>query len=342
MKCSILIFCTICLVCSSICLANELNRRPVNVERANIAFKAVELDSKINETPVHCIDFDKNGNLWIGTEGGLIVYDGGRVRHYYNTPSDESTLKANFVRDIVTDDTGIVWVGTWGGGLHRYSPQTDSFVRIGGSTANYDQQIWTLAVDSESNIWIGGFTKGLFKYEAGSENISKIGLKKNDDSYTDNIRVKKIFIVDNNRILVVTHKSGIYLIDAHSLNVIDKLESNEFNNTELYRDAIKVGNNFLVSHDKKISIIKITDNNLEIDQVLDIKSDSGSFMFAKQNGEILTFTEDEISLIESERLEVKQLLSSDHPYYPESEVFWDYTNDKHGRLLIAKIGRAHV
>jgi hypothetical protein len=61
---------------------------------------------------------DKNGNIWIGTVGGLSKFDGQKFTNY----DDRQILQSLNILSILCDSTGIVWVGT-GNGLLRYDHQ---------------------------------------------------------------------------------------------------------------------------------------------------------------------------------------------------------------------------
>jgi ligand-binding sensor domain-containing protein len=77
-------------------------------------FKSFDLTSLQNLdmeiSAISVIEQDNNGNMWIGTEGGLLKYDGSKFHIMRNSDG----LPNNWVRDILIDDNGI-WACTgWG------------------------------------------------------------------------------------------------------------------------------------------------------------------------------------------------------------------------------------
>lgn len=57
---------------------------------------------------------DKDGFIWIGTDDGLVKYDGQDFKLF----STDEGLRSNFVIAINQAKNGDILVGTWGGGLH--------------------------------------------------------------------------------------------------------------------------------------------------------------------------------------------------------------------------------
>jgi len=71
---------------------------------------------------------DKSGVLWIGISGGgLDRFDANApgqatFTHYQNDPQDPASLSNNSVAPIYQDRSGMLWVGTFGGGLNQLVP----------------------------------------------------------------------------------------------------------------------------------------------------------------------------------------------------------------------------
>ena len=72
---------------------------------------------------------DSTGNLWIATTMGLdrLSKVGKRFTHYQNDPTFSKSLSNNYVLSIYEDRGGVLWFGTWGGGVNKYDRQRDNF-----------------------------------------------------------------------------------------------------------------------------------------------------------------------------------------------------------------------
>ncbi|QQS51376.1 MAG: hypothetical protein IPM71_01245 [Bacteroidota bacterium] len=74
---------------------------------------------------IHQLTEDSFGNIWIGTETGLILYNPelNEVRKFVHNPQDNKSITPYGVQSncIIVDAYNNVWVGTWGG-LNRLTP----------------------------------------------------------------------------------------------------------------------------------------------------------------------------------------------------------------------------
>src|SRR5689334_14431233 len=70
---------------------------------------------------------DKRGYMWFGSKKGLYRYDGYDFITYKNDPLNLNSLSDNSLESLCIDSTGILWIGTFGGGLDRLDPVTERF-----------------------------------------------------------------------------------------------------------------------------------------------------------------------------------------------------------------------
>ena len=76
---------------------------------------------------VYCLCQDKEGGIWAGTYFAGVAYSWGNgtepVKRYYANP--ESRGLGHYVREIVSDADGNLWIGTESKSLFHYVPQSD-------------------------------------------------------------------------------------------------------------------------------------------------------------------------------------------------------------------------
>lgn len=95
---------------------------------------------------------DAEGDIWVGTYGGLLCYRQTQcVTVKSGLPPDKFTA-------ICQDRQGAIWLGTLASGLWRRSAGEARFVRVGlpdGPSPN----IKSLCLDSDGNLWVGTIDK---------------------------------------------------------------------------------------------------------------------------------------------------------------------------------------
>lgn len=111
---------------------------------------------------------DSYGKLWLGTAAELMIFDIKTKSYSYirNDPFDAKSLSYNLVSSLCMDKTGIVWVGTAGGGINIYDPKANrfsTFVRKKEPSSRVTGfSIRSIVEDDEKNIWIS--TEVLYRW----------------------------------------------------------------------------------------------------------------------------------------------------------------------------------
>jgi hypothetical protein len=75
-------------------------------------------NSGLPDDNIRALAVDQQQTKWIGTDAGLVKFDGTSWTVYNTT---NSGLPDNSVRTIVVDDTNAIWIGTFQGGLARFN-----------------------------------------------------------------------------------------------------------------------------------------------------------------------------------------------------------------------------
>ena len=115
MGCLRLTIISVCL-CASIASAQPRRR----------AFEHILPEHGLPDASVLALLQDHLGYLWIGTQGGLVKYDGYVMRTYYAVREDSQSLASSGVFCLDEDKDGTLWIGT-GGGLHRFDRESNTF-----------------------------------------------------------------------------------------------------------------------------------------------------------------------------------------------------------------------
>ena len=92
---------------------------------------------------------DQNGNIWLGTRGGVSVYNGESFTHYTETEG----LSNNLVRAILEDQNGNIWLGTGGGGVSVFTGEHFTHYTVNEGLSN--NFVASIIEDQSGNIWVG-------------------------------------------------------------------------------------------------------------------------------------------------------------------------------------------
>lgn len=120
------------------------------------------------DNQIASIEDADNGSLWIGTRNSLEFMDvtTNRFTHYINNPNLETTLsKSANITSLYKDPQGILWAGTYNGGINKYDRNLTSFDLYRNNP--YDLQslsfnvVTSLAENTDGNVWIGTAGGGL-------------------------------------------------------------------------------------------------------------------------------------------------------------------------------------
>jgi sensor histidine kinase YesM len=98
---------------------------------------------------VYCIFKDSRGIVWIGTDAGLVKYDGLQ----FKTFTKKNGLAGNFSRDIKEDKFGNLWIACYGDGLTKFG--NNNYTNYTTKNGLVHAQIRTLFFNSKGKLFIG-------------------------------------------------------------------------------------------------------------------------------------------------------------------------------------------
>ncbi|CDF79797.1 histidine kinase [Formosa agariphila KMM 3901] len=113
-----------------------------------------------------------DNHIWAGTDNGLIEFTNlsetetpKLVSIYkYDQKNPNYSLSRNTVKSVFIDHTGIVWVGSNGGGINKFDPHRKQFLHIKKNldpNSLSNDKIRSIFEDSSQNLWIGTEGSGL-------------------------------------------------------------------------------------------------------------------------------------------------------------------------------------
>jgi len=176
---------------------------------------------------------DKKGNLWIGSNGGGVIYFDraeNRFISHVNVADNPNSLSSDIVVSMLLDRKNRLWVGTYHGGLNVYDGHSFKRYPLGpGNNKNLsDNSIWEIYQDRKNTIWIGTLSNGLYYYVPEKDDFIQI----------DNQRIPKYIsaiMEDREGNLWIGGAEGIVILDSshriiqtHRADTINATLSNNY------------------------------------------------------------------------------------------------------------------
>lgn len=157
--------------------------------------------------------------------GGLLAFDSERHQYSLITSGDDTALPLSndTVYSLHKDTSGIVWIGTNGGGINRIIPGWESFDLWNKKHQQEAGKVNYLFEDSSQDIWIGTYNSGLERYNRDTGGFEYYRHDETDPESLDNDIVNYVYEDAQNNIWVGTN-AGINLFDEQTGSFSTPLE----------------------------------------------------------------------------------------------------------------------
>lgn len=143
-----------------------------------------------------------DGNLWIGTDVGLIAYN--RKENKYSL----YPVEQEEVRYLYAENEHTIWVSTYKKGIYLFDTRLRRYT--GKMPVKSNVHIHSISRDEEGNYWMGSFTNGrLLRYKPASGKVEDRFVQKGDSNLFSLINVQQV-LADGDYIWAATRSDGLY------------------------------------------------------------------------------------------------------------------------------------
>jgi streptogramin lyase len=177
--------------------------------------------NSIAHNNVNTIHAAKDGNLWIGTWGGLNKFDTrtNTFTRYKHDPRNSSSLSNNDVRSIAEDSEGNLWLGTFGGGIVRLNPTSGVFKSFQYSANNAStissNFVNVIIRDRSGDLWVGT-RRGINKLETDNTRFTSFQNLKDGEEEQLVTNISSILEDNKGRIWFGTFGGGLMRLDRRT------------------------------------------------------------------------------------------------------------------------------
>ncbi len=234
------------------------------------------------QNTIYDIAQDKDGYIWIGTDEGVVRFDGIKFDRFNKI--NTKNIKNNSITALFVAHDGTLWMGTFGGGVTLYDYKEKTFSSYTTQNGLSNDFIWTITQDHQKNIWLGTVGGGIicFKNNQFKSYTTKDGLSNNiiNDIFEDykgnlwigtenglnqlkdstiNVYTFRDGIADNNVMSIFEDSKGVLWIGT-----INGLTACKGNNFTTYTTRNGLSNNLVraILEDQDKNLWIVTDSGL--------------------------------------------------------------------------------
>lgn len=126
-------------------------------EQAELYFETLQPEEKSVAGAITAMAQDKKGLVWIGTQHGLVRFDGYHYRHFKADPTKPDSLHGHFIISLLPASDGRIWIGTRSDGVAVFDPSTEKFLNFRHDEQNSQglsgNRVTTIIEDNEGALW---------------------------------------------------------------------------------------------------------------------------------------------------------------------------------------------
>lgn len=146
-----------------------------NIASTEPGFETLRDAESIDHQAITALAQDARGPIWIGTQTGLVRYDGYHFRKFVHKPEAPFSLAGDFIYSLYAAADGRIWVGTFNDGVSVFDPGTERFEHFRHDEKVPDSlgggRIWTLTSDGAGGMWFAT-DQGLDHLPSGSSRFA--------------------------------------------------------------------------------------------------------------------------------------------------------------------------
>ncbi|MDQ2656367.1 MAG: ATP-binding protein, partial [Bacteroidota bacterium] len=224
-----------------------------------------------------------DGVVWVGTKGGLKLYDSKTAR-MLPLPASDSSVANKEITQVQQDRTGSIWLTTMDREIIKLRPEIESY-RVQKMTlrpsmlVKEEGSIVTLAPNADGHVWVAGENTGLNYLDANLEQIVHYEAAEGSPGKLPTNSIRSVFIDDAGITWIGTYNRGVYMIDSNAKR-FDLYQRGEFIQADINGDNVKGlaedrnGNIWIASDGGGLGVLNVTNHKLQYAEAINRKLDT--------------------------------------------------------------------
>jgi diguanylate cyclase (GGDEF)-like protein/PAS domain S-box-containing protein len=170
-------------------------------------------DEGLSQAVVTAVVQDQDGFIWIGTQEGLNRFDGYEFHVFRHDAQVPGSLAHDWVRTLLIDSHGVLWVGTDDGGLNRFNENRSTFDHFVHDPTNprslSNDRVRAIVESSDGFLWIGTDGGGLNRFDPRTETFETYLHNARDLTSLSHDRVTSLEIGPDDVLWIGTEGGGL-------------------------------------------------------------------------------------------------------------------------------------
>lgn len=231
-------------------------------DRSILTYNTANASSKgLYDNFIRGITEDKENNIWFGTFNGLYKYNIHKDLFTSYTREDKAgSISHSSVHPVFIDKGGILWIGTYFGGVNYTPVHEDMFTYYDASSCSNSLSnpvVGNMAEDDHGNIWICTEGGGLNMLDPQHREIKRFETS-TFPFYLPHINLKAIlYDPESQKLYIGTNGKGLYTYDIKQDKFRQEIDSKNTPYLQIINSMVRDGERLFLATHKNIHVYSL-------------------------------------------------------------------------------------
>jgi ligand-binding sensor domain-containing protein len=189
--------------------------------------KTFKLQQHLPNHSIRKVKLAENGILWVGTDKGLVRYNGTSAKLYGHDPNQPKSIGGGEINGMISDSVGGLWLASGTGGLSHFNPQLPDnqafknyFTLPNNPNSLPTNEIWAIAKDDSGKIWAGGNDVYLTSFDPKTRQFERFECLDHT--------IFALLYAGKNQLFIATRENGVLWFDTNLKKIVKVWDFKKF------------------------------------------------------------------------------------------------------------------